>query len=275
MNTNVIGNQEWSRPRNSLIDITPLTRVLQIRHPAFISPGIADFYQLSSCPQIGGCPALDDLVWAISQAVDDSTATRHTATRPWPSASGPAMLLEFSSFVHSTSDAQVVQAVITTIRTLPDRARFLVSLPSEGAQQNLPLVLVAEAETEIVRALRWVLGRRGFTTIAAATGAEALQRAEEAQPDLILLDADLPGNGALAVCARLCADPRTKTIPVVLCSAWMGGADAALKAGATAYLEKPLGFGDLPERLHQVLLHQILAVAESPESKPAPNCGQS
>jgi len=270
MNTNVICNQEWARPQNSLIDITPLTRVLQIRHPALITPGIADFYQLSFCPQIGACPALDDLIWTISQALEGSTPTR-----PWPSASGSAMLLEFSSFVHSTSDAQVVQVVITTIRTLPDRARFLISLPSEGVQERLPLVLVAEAETEIVRALRWVLGRSGFTTIAAATGAEALQRATEAQPDLILLDADLPGDGALAVCARLCADPRTKTIPVVVCSAWMGGADAALKAGATMYLEKPLGFGDLPERLHQVLLHQILAVAESPESKPAPNCGQS
>jgi CheY-like chemotaxis protein len=185
------------------------------------------------------------------------------------------MLLEFPSFVHSTSDAQVVRVVITKICTLPYRARFLISLPSEGVQQRLPLVLVADAESEIVRALRWVLGRRGFTTIAAATGAEALQRAAEAQPDLILLDADLPGNGALAVCARLCADPRTRTIPVVVCSAWMGGADAALNAGATMYLEKPLGFGDLPERLHQVLLHQILAVAESPESKPASNCGQS
>jgi CheY-like chemotaxis protein len=270
MNTNLICNQEWARPQNSLIDITPLTRVLQIRHPTLISPGLADSYRLSACPQIGERPALDDLVWAISQAVEGSTPTR-----PWPSDSGPAMLLEFSSFVHATSDAQVVQVVITTIRTLPDRARFLVSLPSEGVQQRLPLVLVAEAETEIVRALRWVLGRRGFTTIAAATGAEALQRAAEAQPDLILLDADLPGNGALAVCARLCADPRTKTIPVVVCSAWLGGAEAALKAGATLYLEKPLGFGDLPERLHQVLLHQILILADASEPKPDPNYDQS
>jgi CheY-like chemotaxis protein len=262
MNTNVIVNQEWARPQNSLIDITPLTRVLQIRHPTLISPGIADSYRLSACPQIGERPALDDLVWAISQALEGSIATR-----PWPSDSGPAMLLEFPSFLHSTPDAQVVQVVITKIRTLPERARFLISLPSEGEQQPLPLVLVAEAETEIVRALRWVLGRRGFTTLAAATGAEALQRAAEAQPDLILLDADLPGEGALAVCARLCADPRTRSIPVVVCSAWMGGADAALKAGATTYLEKPWGFGDLPERLHQVLLRQIRVIAESPGSR--------
>jgi CheY-like chemotaxis protein len=108
------------------------------------------------------------------------------------------------------------------------------------------------------------VGRRGFTTIAAVTGGEALQRAAEAQPDLILLDADLPGDGALAVCARLRVDPPTKAIPVVVCCAWMGGADAALKGGATMNLEKPLGFGDLPERLHQVLQHQIRVIAESP-----------
>jgi len=270
MNTNAFPSPEGFRPQNSLIDITPLTRVLQIRDPALISPGIADFYRLWACPEIGGCPALDDLVWAISQALDGSIATQ-----PWPSESGPAMLLDFPSFVHSTSDAQVVQAVITKIPTMADRTRLVISLPSEGVQQPLPLVLVAEAETEIVRALRWVLGRRGFTTIAAATGAEALQRAAEAQPDLILLDADLPGDGALAVCARLCADPRTKTIPVVVCSAWSGGADAALKAGATMYLEKPLGFGDLPERLHQALLHQILILADASEPKPDPNCGHS
>jgi hypothetical protein len=86
MNTNVICNQEWARPQNSLIDITPLTRVLQIRHPTFISTGIADSYRLSACPQIGERPALDDLVWAISQAVEGSTPTR-----PWPSDSGPAI----------------------------------------------------------------------------------------------------------------------------------------------------------------------------------------
>jgi CheY-like chemotaxis protein len=270
MITNVIDNLEWACPQNSLIDITSLTRVLQVPHPTFISPGIAELYRLFACPQIGECPALDDLVWVISQAVDQSITTQ-----PRPSRSGPAMLLEFPSFLSASSDAQVVHAVITEISTLPNRTRFVISLPREGVQQRLPMVLVAEAETEIVRALRWVLGRRGFTTIAAATGAEALQRAAEAQPDLILLDADLPGNGALAVCARLCADPRTKTIPVVVCSAWTGGAEAALKAGATMYLEKPLGFSDLPERLHQVLLHQLLTVAESRESKPDPDCGHS
>jgi len=259
MNTNTLANQKGDRLQNCLVDITPLARVVQIGCPTLVSPGIAEYYRLSACPQIGERPALDDLIWTVSLALQGATPTR-----PWPSDSGPAMLLEFPSFVTASSDAQVVQVVITKICTLPDRARFLISLPSEGVQQRLPLVLVAEAEKEIVRALCWVLGRRGFTTIAAGTGADALQRAVVAQPDLILLDADLPGEGALAICAKLCADPRTKTIPVVVCSAWLGGADAALNAGATMYLEKPLGYGDLPERLHQVLLHQILVVAESP-----------
>ncbi len=103
-------------------------------------------------------------------------------------------------------------------------------------------ILVIEDSDSIRRMLEALLSARADEVIAVATGVEGLDRAHSQSPDLVLLDLNLPGiyNG-FEVCARLHADPATRTIPVVVVSARADEESRrrALDAGAAAYYTKP------------------------------------
>jgi hypothetical protein len=73
-------------------------------------------------------------------------------------------------------------------------------------------------------------------------GRETIRLAKEHQPGLILLDLDLPDINGVEVLEQLQADPKTKTIPVIIVSAdaMPFQVEKLLKAGALDYLTKPL-----------------------------------
>lgn len=87
------------------------------------------------------------------------------------------------------------------------------------------------------------LEKFGFSTATAHSGAETLQRAKELQPDVIVLDVNLPDLDGFAVCRELKKDPMTESIPVVFLSATYHNAharDQGLEAGAAAFLFAPV-----------------------------------
>jgi PAS domain S-box-containing protein len=87
------------------------------------------------------------------------------------------------------------------------------------------------------------LAQAGFKVVEASTGAEAVEAARDRDPDLIVLDVNLPDFDGLEVCARLRADPRTASIPVLHLTATYASNDswaAALNRGADAYLTEPV-----------------------------------
>ncbi len=71
-------------------------------------------------------------------------------------------------------------------------------------------ILIVEDERDIVELLRYNLQAAGFKTEYVRNGADALRRAVEKPPDLILLDLMLPEVDGLIVCSLLKSDPRTK-----------------------------------------------------------------
>jgi two-component system OmpR family response regulator len=82
--------------------------------------------------------------------------------------------------------------------------------------------------------------RAGFEVTIASTAAEALELATTVCPDAILLDLLLPDGSGIDVLARLKAEPKTASIPVVV---WSGsdvreGRSKAIDAGAVDYFEK-------------------------------------
>ena len=88
-----------------------------------------------------------------------------------------------------------------------------------------------------------ILNRAGFTVIEANSGAEALQKALQEQPNLILLDVKLPDINGIEVCRRLKEDVATQTILILQTSAsFHGSADKikALDSGADNYLVEPI-----------------------------------
>src|SRR3954447_8298219 len=108
--------------------------------------------------------------------------------------------------------------------------------------------LVGGDEAQIRRALSTNLRARGYEIDLAATGEEALRKAGDRPPDLVILDIGLPGMDGVAVVEAL---PGWSAVPIVMLSVREGGPDkaAALDAGADDYVTKPFGMDELLARL--------------------------
>jgi two-component system, cell cycle response regulator DivK len=103
----------------------------------------------------------------------------------------------------------------------------------------------------------------GYDVVQAANGMEALQRAVDDQPDIILMDLSLPVMDGWEATRRLKANARTAAIPVVALTghALAGISEGAKKAGCDAFVTKPC----LPEDL----VKEIKRILERPSSSPS------
>jgi CheY-like chemotaxis protein len=95
----------------------------------------------------------------------------------------------------------------------------------------------------------------GFDVVEAGNGMEALQRAAETSPDIILMDLSLPVMDGWEATRRLKADPRTSGIPVVALTghALAGISEGARKAGCDAFVTKPCLPDELVKEIRKVL----------------------
>ena len=95
----------------------------------------------------------------------------------------------------------------------------------------------------------------GFDVVEASNGVEALQRAIETSPDIILMDLSLPVMDGWEATRRLKEDPRTAGIPVVALTghALAGMFEGAKRAGCDAFVTKPCLPEDLVKEIHNVL----------------------
>ncbi len=107
---------------------------------------------------------------------------------------------------------------------------------------NSDIVLIVDDVPDNLSVLHDALDESGFTVLVATHGEAALQRAAQAIPDVILLDAMMPGMDGFEVARRLKADSRTAHIPII----FMTGLTeteylvAALEAGGVDYVTKPI-----------------------------------
>ena len=105
-----------------------------------------------------------------------------------------------------------------------------------------PHVLVVEDDPETRRYYMDVLAGDGFLTFEAHNGFQALAKAVETPPDLVLTDIAVPGLDGIELCRRLRADPRTRDVPVLAVTGYGDRhyPDRAIQAGANRVLIKPL-----------------------------------
>ena len=116
-------------------------------------------------------------------------------------------------------------------------------------------ILIVEDERDIAELLRYNLQEAGFETDYVRNGTDALHRAVEEPPDLILLDLMLPEVDGTIVCRLLKNDPRTKNIPVVMVTAKTEEKDrvTGLELGADDYITKPFSPREVVLRVSAVL----------------------
>ena len=107
---------------------------------------------------------------------------------------------------------------------------------------NSDVVLIVDDVPDNLSVLHDALDESGYTVLIATNGEAALQRARQALPDIVLLDAMMPGMDGFEVAKRLKAMPETAHIPIV----FMTGLTeteylvAALDAGGVDYVTKPI-----------------------------------
>jgi two-component system phosphate regulon response regulator PhoB len=118
-----------------------------------------------------------------------------------------------------------------------------------------PRILIVEDEGPLVTLLRYNLEREGFAISEASDGEEALLRAAEDRPDMILLDWMLPLLSGIEVCRRLRRLPDTATVPIIMLTARGEENDKVrgFDCGADDYITKPFSPVELIARVRALL----------------------
>jgi two-component system, cell cycle response regulator DivK len=122
-------------------------------------------------------------------------------------------------------------------------------------KSDRPRVLLVDDYPDAREMYAEYLDFSGFEVIEAANGMEALQRAADTQPDIVLMDLSLPVMDGWEATRRLKADKRTEHIPVVALTghALAGISEGAKKAGCDAFVTKPCLPEDLVKEIRKVL----------------------
>jgi type IV pilus assembly protein PilB len=116
-------------------------------------------------------------------------------------------------------------------------------------------ILLVEDEEQLRRVMKDLLEREGYAIVEAADGVEALEQVDRHNPDVILLDLNLPGMDGYGVLQHLRSRPGTANVPVIVLTA-KGDEDnevRVLKMGADDFLTKPFRARALSARLESVI----------------------
>ena len=102
-------------------------------------------------------------------------------------------------------------------------------------------ILVVDDEPHIVKIVEARLKANGYEVITGTNGDEALAKAKEEKPDLIILDVMMPDPNGFQVCRTLKDDPEYCNIPVILLTAKTTEGDKlwGIESGADGYVTKP------------------------------------
>jgi CheY-like chemotaxis protein len=114
-----------------------------------------------------------------------------------------------------------------------------------GPSESRPLVLVVDDERDVLDALEAALLSQGWRVVTAVNGGEALGKALELRPDLVVTDLLMPVIDGIGLAKLLRADPRTAATCIVLCSGVSEASVRGLFDGYDAFLRKPYELDDL------------------------------
>ena len=117
------------------------------------------------------------------------------------------------------------------------------------------LVLIVEDEKIQAESMSIYLDRQGYSSVFALSGEEGLRRAEEASPDVAIVDLRLPGMGGLDVLSRLREITPGSEVIMLTAHGTVGSAVEAMRRGAFDYLSKPVDFDELRVVVDKALTH--------------------
>ncbi len=119
-------------------------------------------------------------------------------------------------------------------------------------------ILIVEDNPQNMRLLEMVLRAKNYTLLKATDGEEALDMALREQPDLIIMDIQLPKVNGLEVTRKLRNTPAFSHTPIIAITAYAmkGDKERVIESGCDAYLSKPINTRELPEMIGEMLLQR-------------------
>ena len=130
-------------------------------------------------------------------------------------------------------------------------------------------ILILGEDRAFVESARALLSRH-YDTVAADAGQDPLALAQRLVPDLVLLEARLPGKAGCEICHGLKSNPTTRHAQVIVISSWPGAPEQveALEAGADDFLVRPFSPDELLSRVHLQLRLQAAVSRLLPAEEP-------
>lgn len=144
---------------------------------------------------------------------------------------------------HTPAFAGIRAGYVTHERPSSDRAVLM----------NTPSILIAEDHPDSRDALCALLEAMGYQVHVAADGREAVERAIDVRPDLILMDMMMPNMDGLEATRVLRATPGFGSTPIIALTAMEGARDRALNAGCSDYISKPVDVASFFRRVDEWL----------------------
>ena len=116
-------------------------------------------------------------------------------------------------------------------------------------------ILIVEDNDLNLKLFRDLLGANGYATFETREGIEAIAMTRHVQPDLIIMDIQLPEISGLDITRKIKADMHIRHIPVVAVTAFAMKDDEEkiMRAGCEAYLSKPIAIDDFMRTIRRLL----------------------
>jgi DNA-binding response OmpR family regulator len=123
-------------------------------------------------------------------------------------------------------------------------------------------ILVVEDSSDISRLVRHILAQAGYNVIVAENGPDGWDAFEQSQPDLVLLDVNLPGIDGIELCRRMKKASLSTPVIILTVQAETEAVQRGIRAGANTYLAKPFEINQLMAAINYALRPPIRRLGE-------------
>lgn len=133
-----------------------------------------------------------------------------------------------------------------------------VKMPDLLTPSTAPLVLIVDDDSSLRSLLKLAMKGEGYRTEEAINGQEGLNKYQQIQPDIVLLDAMMPEMDGFTCCQQLRQLPQGEKATVLMITFLddQESVDQAFAAGATDYITKPIHWGVLSQRVRRLIQTQ-------------------
>ena len=121
----------------------------------------------------------------------------------------------------------------------------------KGGPMGIKRILVVDDSATERHMLRDLLTKAGYDVVSSENGEDAIVKAKQVKPDLILMDVVMPGLNGFQATRAISRDPDTRAIPIILCTSKSQETDKiwGMRQGARDYIVKPVNRDELLEKI--------------------------